>query len=70
MAEQLSADQPRCRRIDMTRAQPSAYPRWYERIRAVAGIAVVNVVIGVAIAVGIGALLFLAAFAVELAISS
>jgi hypothetical protein len=54
----------------MSRAQPSAYPRWYERVRAIAGIAVLNVVIGVAIAVGIGALLFLVAFAVELAISS
>ena len=54
----------------MSRTQQSAYPRWYERVRAVAGIAVVNVVIGVAIAVGVGALLFLVAFAVELAISS
>ena len=52
------------------RAQPSAYPRWYERLRAVAGIAVINVVIGVLIAAGVGALIFLVAFAVELAISS
>jgi hypothetical protein len=54
----------------MNRAQPSAYPRWYERLRAVFGIAVLNVFIGVLIAAGIGALLFLIAFAVELAISS
>ncbi|MEO5842544.1 MAG: hypothetical protein ABIQ73_03935 [Acidimicrobiales bacterium] len=54
----------------MNRAQPSTYPRWYERLRAVLGIAVLNVIIGVLIAVGVGALLFLAAFAVELAISS
>ena len=52
------------------RAQPSAYPRWYERLRAIAGIAVVNVVIGVLLAAGVGALIFLVAFAVELAISS
>jgi hypothetical protein len=54
----------------MSRAQPSTYPRWYERLRAIAGIAVVNVVIGVLVAAGVGALIFLAAFAVELAISS
>ena len=54
----------------MSRAQPSAYPRWYERLRAVAGIAVMNVVIGVLLAAGVGALIFLAAFAIELAISS
>jgi len=54
----------------MNKAQPSTYPRWYERLRAVLGIAVLNVVIGVLIAVGVGALLFLVAFAVELAISS
>ena len=54
----------------MNRAQPSAYPRWHERLRAVAGIAVLNVVIGVLIAAGVGALIFLVAFAVELAISS
>ncbi|MEO8693847.1 MAG: hypothetical protein ABI658_10035 [Acidimicrobiales bacterium] len=54
----------------MSRAEPSTYPRWYERLRAVLGIAVLNVVIGVLIAAGIGALLFLLAFAVELAISA
>ena len=54
----------------MSRAQPSTYPRWYERLRALFGIAVLNVVIGVLIAAGIGALRFLIAFAVELAISS
>ena len=54
----------------MNRAQPSAYPRWYERLRAVAGIAALNVVIGVFIAAGVGALIFLIAFAIELAISS
>ena len=54
----------------MNKAQPSSYPRWYERLRAVAGIAVVNVVIGLLLAAGVGALLFLVAFAVELAISS
>jgi hypothetical protein len=54
----------------MNRAQPSTYPRWYERLRAVAGIALVNVVIGVLLAVGVGAMLFLVAFAVDLAISS
>jgi hypothetical protein len=54
----------------MNKAQPSTYPRWYERLRAVAGIAVVNVVIGVLLAAGVGAMLFLVAFAVELAISS
>ena len=54
----------------MNRAQPSTYPRWSERLRAVAGIAVVNVVIGVLLAAGVGAMLFLVAFAVELAISS
>ena len=54
----------------MSRAQPSTYPRWYERLRAIVGIAVVNVVFGVLIAAGIGVLIFLAAFAVDLAISS
>jgi hypothetical protein len=54
----------------MNRTQPSTYPRWYERLRAVLGIAALNVVIGVLLAVGVGALLFLVAFAVELAISS
>jgi hypothetical protein len=54
----------------MSRAQPSAYPRWYERVRAVAAIAIMNVCIGVLLALGVGALIFLAAFAVELAISS
>ena len=52
------------------RMQPSTYPRWYERLRAIVGIAVVNVVFGVLIAAGIGVLIFLAAFAVDLAISS
>ena len=54
----------------MNGTQPSAYPRWYERLRAVAGIAAVNVVLGVLLAAGVGAVLFLVAFAVELAISS
>jgi len=54
----------------MNRAQPSVYPRWYERVRAVVGIAVINVAIGVLLAVGVGVLIFLVAFAVELAISS
>jgi hypothetical protein len=52
------------------RAQRSAYPRWYERVRAVVGIAVVNVIFGVLIAAGIGVLILLVAFAVDLAISS
>jgi hypothetical protein len=52
------------------RTRPSTYPRWYERLRAIVGIAVVNVVFAVLIAVGIGVLIFLAAFAVDLAISS
>jgi hypothetical protein len=54
----------------MNRAHSSAYPRWYERLRAIAGIAVVNAVIGILLAAGIGALIFLVAFAVEAAISS
>ena len=54
----------------MNKTQPSTYPRWYERLRAVAGIAVLNVIIGLLLAAGVGALLFLVAFAVELAISS
>ena len=52
------------------RTQPSTYPRWHERLRAIAGIAVVNVVIGVLLAAGVGVVIFLVAFAVELAISS
>jgi|KBSMisStaDraftv2_1062788.scaffolds.fasta_scaffold975084_2 hypothetical protein len=52
------------------RTGPSTYPRWYERLRAIVGIAVVNVVFGVLIAAGIGLLIFLAIFAVDLAISS
>ena len=52
------------------RTGPSTYPRWYERLRAIVGIAVVNVVFGVFIAAGIGLLILLAIFAVDLAISS
>ena len=48
----------------------AAYPRWWERLRALAGLAVLNVALGLLVAAGFGLVLLLVGVAIEFAISS
>jgi hypothetical protein len=49
---------------------PWAYPLWWERVRAVFGLAALNALIGVLLAILVGVVLFLFVLAFEMAISS
>jgi hypothetical protein len=56
--------EPRTERI------PRPYPAWWERLRAVVGLAALNALLGLLIAIAIGVVVFLIVFAFDLAISS
>ena len=47
-----------------------AYPRWWERLRAVFGLAALNVALGIAVAIAFALIVVMVGFAFEVAISS
>ncbi len=62
---------PLARRIGVVPHGPlRPYPAWWERLRAIVGLAAINALLGVLIAIGIGVVVFLIVFAFDLAISS